>query len=99
MAASLPAAGASRVHPGRGRFLDSRSVDDPLTVSQRWWDEIWRDGKLDAIDALFTDPLTRHTGSGSETVQPQGLPRAAWPRPSASCSRVQTIDRRPGRRR
>jgi hypothetical protein len=43
-------------------------VDDPVAVSQRWWDEIWRDGKIDAIDDLFTEPLTRHTGSGSETV-------------------------------
>jgi hypothetical protein len=43
-------------------------VDDPLTVSQRWWDEIWRDGNLAAVDDLFTEPLTRHTGSGSETV-------------------------------
>jgi len=43
-------------------------VDDPLAVSQRWWDEIWRDGRLDAVDDLFTEPLTRHTGSGSETV-------------------------------
>jgi ketosteroid isomerase-like protein len=43
-------------------------VDDPLAVSQRWWDEIWRDGHLDAVDELFTEPLTRHTGSGSETV-------------------------------
>lgn len=43
-------------------------MDDPLTVSQRWWDEIWRDGRLDAVDDLFTEPLTRHTGSGSETV-------------------------------
>jgi hypothetical protein len=43
-------------------------VDDPLAVSQRWWDEIWRDGKIDAVDDLFTEPLTRHTGSGSEDV-------------------------------
>ncbi|WP_116999777.1 ester cyclase [Desertimonas flava] len=43
-------------------------MSDPLTVSQAWWDEVWRDGDLDAVDRLFTDPLTRHTGSGSETV-------------------------------
>jgi len=43
-------------------------VDDPLAVSQRWWDEIWRDGNLDAVDELFAEPLTRHTGSGTEST-------------------------------
>ena len=38
-----------------------------LAVSQRWWDEIWRDGNLDAIDELFTDPFIRHMGSGTES--------------------------------
>ena len=37
-----------------------------LSVSQRWWDAIWRDGKLDVIDELFTEPFIRHTGSGTE---------------------------------
>ena len=60
--------GAPGAHPAAHDFLDSRSVDDPVAVSQRWWDEISRDGNIDAIDDLFTEPLTRHTGSGSETV-------------------------------
>ncbi|MDQ3739292.1 MAG: ester cyclase [Actinomycetota bacterium] len=37
-----------------------------LAVSQRWWDEIWRDGNLEVIDELFTEPLVRHTGGGTE---------------------------------
>jgi hypothetical protein len=41
---------------------DSRVV----AVSQRWWDDVWRDGNLDAIDEIFTDPFIRHTGTGSE---------------------------------
>jgi predicted SnoaL-like aldol condensation-catalyzing enzyme len=40
----------------------------PLDVSQRWWDDIWRAGNLDAIDELFTDPFLRHTSTGSERV-------------------------------
>jgi hypothetical protein len=56
---------------------------DPLAVSQRWWDEIWRDGDLDRIDDLFTEPLTRHTGSGSETTT-----RAAYRRLLADAQRV-----------
>jgi hypothetical protein len=39
-----------------------------LAVSDRWWDEVWRDGNLDAIDTLLTDPFTRHTATGSETL-------------------------------
>ncbi len=34
-----------------------------LAVSQRWWDEIWRDGRLDAVDELFAEPFIRHTGT------------------------------------
>ena len=30
-------------------------MDDPLAVSQRWWDEIWRDGKVDAIEKIAAD--------------------------------------------
>lgn len=37
-----------------------------LAVSQRWWDDIWRDGRLEAVDDLFTEPFLRHTGTGSE---------------------------------
>ena len=41
---------------------------DALAVSQRWWDEIWRDSNLAIVDELFTEPFVRHTGSGSEKV-------------------------------
>ena len=34
-------------------------------LSDRWWDEIWRDGNLDAVDELLTDPFVRHTSLGS----------------------------------
>jgi hypothetical protein len=37
-----------------------------LEVSQRWWEEVWGDGRLDVIDEIFTDPFLRHTGSGTE---------------------------------
>jgi ketosteroid isomerase-like protein len=37
-----------------------------LAISQRWWDEIWRDGNLDAIDELFSEPFVRHMGTGTE---------------------------------
>lgn len=54
-----------------------------LAVSQRWWDEIWRDGRLDAIDELFTEPFVRHTGTGTEHES-----RAAYKRRLAEFQRV-----------
>jgi predicted SnoaL-like aldol condensation-catalyzing enzyme len=54
-----------------------------LVVSQRWWDEVWRDGNLAAVDDLITDPFTRHTGTGSETVS-----RAAYKGRLAEFQRV-----------
>jgi hypothetical protein len=59
--------------PAFGRVPTLRSVgtqgtddDAVLAVSQRWWDEIWRDGRLDAIDELLTEPFIRHTGTGTD---------------------------------
>jgi ketosteroid isomerase-like protein len=37
-----------------------------LAISQRWWDEVWRDGNLDVIDELFSEPFVRHMASGTE---------------------------------
>jgi len=54
-----------------------------LAASQRWWDDIWRDGNVAAIDEIFTDPLIRHTGSGSEKVS-----RAAYKGRIAEFQRV-----------
>jgi predicted SnoaL-like aldol condensation-catalyzing enzyme len=34
-------------------------------ISDRWWDEIWRDGNVDAVDELLTDPFERHSAPGS----------------------------------
>jgi hypothetical protein len=58
-------------------------VEDPIAVSQRWWDEIWRDGRIDAVDELFTEPLIRHTGSGTESAT-----RAAYKGRIAEAQRV-----------
>ena len=50
------------------RTVGTQGVDDAavLAVSQRWWDDIWRDGRLDAVDELFTEPFIRHTGTGTD---------------------------------
>jgi predicted SnoaL-like aldol condensation-catalyzing enzyme len=36
-------------------------------ISDRWWHEIWRDGNVDAVDELLTDPFERHSAAGSST--------------------------------
>ena len=50
------------------RGVGTQGDDDAavLAVSQRWWDEIWRDGRLEAVDELFTEPFIRHTGTGTD---------------------------------
>jgi ketosteroid isomerase-like protein len=45
-------------------------VDDneARALVRRWWDGIWREGHLDLVDELCTDPYTRHTGMGTERL-------------------------------
>jgi ketosteroid isomerase-like protein len=38
------------------------------SVTQDWWDRVWRDGDIDAVDELVTDPYTRHTRTGNEVI-------------------------------
>jgi hypothetical protein len=70
MAAACQAPGAfGSIGPHRRSYTGLvEQADSPLAVSQRWWDDIWRDGNVDAVDEIFTEPLIRHTGTGSETV-------------------------------
>ena len=39
--------------------------------SDTWWNDVWRDGNLDAVFDLFTDPFRRHASTGSETLTPR----------------------------
>lgn len=41
---------------------------DANALVQRWWDEVWRDGRLDVLDELLTDPFTRHGSLGSNVI-------------------------------
>ena len=36
-----------------------------FSVSDRWWDEIWRDGNIDAADEILADPFVRHSSLGT----------------------------------
>jgi predicted SnoaL-like aldol condensation-catalyzing enzyme len=41
---------------------------DPETLVQRYWDEVWAQGRLDVIDELFTEPYIRHNRNGNESI-------------------------------
>lgn len=36
-----------------------------LAVCDRWWGEIWRDGRAEVADEILTDPFVRHSATGS----------------------------------
>ncbi|GMU78791.1 MAG: hypothetical protein AMXMBFR46_15850 [Acidimicrobiia bacterium] len=42
--------------------------DDARALLRAWWERVWHEGDLDALDDLLTEPYTRHTSAGSETI-------------------------------
>jgi hypothetical protein len=42
--------------------------DEARALLRGWWERVWGEGDLDALDELLTDPYTRHTAAGSETI-------------------------------
>jgi hypothetical protein len=40
---------------------------DPEEVVRSYWDRVWIDRDLDALDDLVTDPSIRHSATGSDT--------------------------------
>jgi hypothetical protein len=37
-------------------------------LMRSWWDRVWGEGDLDAVAELLTDPFTRHTRAGTDTI-------------------------------
>ena len=35
-----------------------------------WWDRVWGEGDLTALDDLLTNPYIRHTQAGTEVISP-----------------------------
>jgi hypothetical protein len=35
-----------------------------------WWDRVWGEGDLTALDDLLTNPYIRHTQAGTEVITP-----------------------------
>lgn len=47
------------------RSLSGVSDATLCRISDRWWDEIWRDGNIDAADEILADPFVRHSSVGT----------------------------------
>lgn len=46
-----------------------------LDLSDRWWNEVWRDGELAVVDEIFTDPFVRHSATGTAITSPEQYKR------------------------
>lgn len=73
------------LHGVRPRSLRSGIVnpDDAQALLHAWWNRVWGEGDLDALDELLTDPYVRHTSAGSETIT-----RAAYKAKLANSQRL-----------
>lgn len=65
-----------------------------VAVSDRWWIEVWRDGNVEAMTELFTDPVIRHTSSGTETIKRVVYQRRIAEAQRAFCCATTRIDDR-----
>lgn len=65
-----------------------------LDLSDRWWNEIWRDGQFDVVDDLFTDPLVRHSAMGTVILPRDHYKRILGDFQRTLCRPVTTIDGR-----
>ena len=41
-----------------------------VELSTRWWQEVWREGEVDVVDEILTDPFVRHSATGT-SVSPR----------------------------
>jgi ketosteroid isomerase-like protein len=42
--------------------------DEARALVHAWWHRVWGEGDLDLMDEILTDPYTRHTSLGTETI-------------------------------
>lgn len=65
-----------------------------LRLSDRWWNEIWRDGEFALVDEILADPFVRHTGTGTEVVPRNDYKAALVEFQRTLCRPVTIIDDR-----
>jgi hypothetical protein len=49
-------------------YGDRVDVAKMVELSTRWWQEVWRDGDVDVVDEILTDPFVRHSAAGTTTT-------------------------------
>ncbi len=78
------------------RLFYRDDVDDSVlcAISDRWWGEIWRDGNLDAVDEVLTDPFVRHSSVGSSVSPRQEYKKMLAEFQRTLCHPETTIDDR-----
>lgn len=64
------------------------------TISDRWWEEIWRDGDIDVVDELLTDPFYRHSNLGSSVTSRGDYKKLLTEQQRTLCRPITTIDDR-----
>ena len=61
-------AGALTSGPHGGEPRPDTSSGDAEEAVRGYWNRVWVEGDLDALDELFADRILRHTSEGSETL-------------------------------
>ena len=51
-----------------GDHAASRSEASAESVVRAYWERVWLDRDLDALEDLITDPLVRHTAEGTQSL-------------------------------
>lgn len=70
------------------------SVSEMVATSDRWWNDVWRDGNIEAMAELFTDTVIRHTSTGTETLSRASYERRIADAQRALCSATTRVDDR-----
>lgn len=74
--------------------MDQADRDRALALTTRWWEEVWRDGDLDVIRQIYTDPFVRHSGVGNQLLGHDGYIAMVADFQRTLCRPVTTIDDR-----
>lgn len=74
----------------------SARVDEALAfdLSRRWWNELWREGRIDVADEIVADPIVRHSSTGTFVTSRDDYKRQLAEFQRTLCKPETTIDDR-----
>ena len=58
-----------------GEHAASRSEASAESVVRAYWERVWLERDLDALDHLISDPVVRHTAEGTQSLTRQEMRR------------------------